>query len=204
MFLSIYGGLGSDDFIITPTSVSPVVSKNRRGHRGIISHTVVSTEDEGYHGLVVRSVEANVIDNDGDYGWVYTVDQQVGPHLMTEDGDGVFTFYLYPTTAVEDDLFVNIVAPAERDEQGNPYLLVNALETTTLSWVAGEMDPKEVQVTYNADSMKLDNTEMNLVIESNVDLDIGRTKDHRSSDDGETIICFILFWLSLFSKDIHV
>ena len=60
----------------------PPSRKNRRGHRG----------------------------NDGDYGWIYTVDQQVGPHLMTEDGDGVFTLYLYPTTAVEDDhLFVDIV-----------------------------------------------------------------------------------------------
>ena len=197
MFLSIYGGLGSDDFIITPTSVSPILSKNRRGHRGIISHTVVSSEDEGYDGLVVRGVEANVLDNDGDFGWVYTVDQQVGPHLITEDGEGVFTFYLYPTTAAEDDLFVNIVAPAERDEQGNPYVLVNAVETAILSWAAGEMDPKEVQVTYNADSMQLDNTQMNLVIESRVDLDMGRTRDHRFSNGGETI-CLLYIRLVIF------
>ena len=192
MFLSIYGGQGSDDFIITPNSVSPVVSKNRRGHRGIIQHKVVSADDEGYNDLVVRGVEANVMDNDGNYGWVYTVDQE-SSHLITEDEDGHFSFYLYPTTAPEDDLFVHIVAPSDRDEQGNSYILVNGVETAILSWAAGEMDPKEVQVTYNTDSMKLDTTEMNLVLESRVDLDVGRTKDHRFSDSGEIVICVLFF-----------
>ena len=112
------------------------MSKNLRGHRGIIEHTIVSSEDEGYDGLVVRGVEANVIDNDGDYGWVYTVDQG-GFHLMTEDGDGAFSFFLYPTTIPEDDLYVNVVAPAARDEQR--YVFVNDDIAEILFWAAGKL-----------------------------------------------------------------
>jgi hypothetical protein len=57
MFLFIYGGLGSDTFIITPRTVDPVISKNLRGHRGIIEHTVVAENDSEYNGLVVRGVQ---------------------------------------------------------------------------------------------------------------------------------------------------
>jgi hypothetical protein len=73
--LGLYGSLGSDTFIITPQTVDPVVSKNLRGHRGIIEHEVISSTDEDYDGLVVRGIQADVLDNDGDYGWVLTVDQ---------------------------------------------------------------------------------------------------------------------------------
>lgn len=51
------------------------MSKNLRGHRGIIEHEVISSTDEDYDGLVVRGIQADVLDNDGDYGWVLTVDQ---------------------------------------------------------------------------------------------------------------------------------
>lgn len=73
--LGLYGSLGSDTFIITPQTVDPVVSKNLRGHRGIIEHEVISSTDEDYDGLVIRGIQADVLDNDGDYGWVLTVDQ---------------------------------------------------------------------------------------------------------------------------------
>jgi hypothetical protein len=56
-FLFIYGGLGSDTFIITPRTVDPVISKNLRGHRGIIEHSVVAENDSEYNGLVVRGVQ---------------------------------------------------------------------------------------------------------------------------------------------------
>jgi len=102
-----------------------------------------------------------VIDNDGDYGWVYTVDQG-GFHLMTEDDEGAFSFFLYPTAVPEDDVYVNIVAPAARDEQR--YVWVNDAIAEILYWARGEMQPKEVRVRYNTDVMKLDNTEINLML----------------------------------------
>ena len=185
MVLSIYGGLGSDSFVITPRSVSPVVSKNLRGHRGIIEHTLVSSDDMGYDGLVVGGIEANVMDNDGNFGWVYTVDQG-GFHLMTEDGDGAFTFYLYPTAVPDDDLYVNIVAPAARDE--NRYVFVNDNIAEILYWPSGEMQPQEVRVTYNTDVMKLDNTEINLMIKLLVDVDGNKTKDSRYINTEQSVL----------------
>lgn len=187
MFLSLYGGLGSDAFIVTPNVVSSMVSKNFRGHRGIIEHTVVSPDDESYNGLIVRSVEANVLDNDGDYAWVYVVDQE-GPHLMTEDGYGMFSFALYPTTLPEEDLYFIIAAPAERDEEDNPYVLVNGRETEILHWASDDMNPIEIQVTYNPDANILDCTEKYFVLELYVDLGVGRTKDHRFVDGGKTLL----------------
>ena len=185
MFLSIYGGLGSDTFVITPRTVSPVVSKNLRGHRGIIEHTLVSSDDIGYDGLVIAGIEANVMDNDGSFGWVYTVDQG-GFHLMTEDGEGAFSFYLYPTTVPQDDLYVNIVAPAARDE--NRYVFVNDAIAEILYWSSGEMEPKEVRVTYNTNVMKLDNTEINLMLKLFVDVDGGKTKDYRYVNTEQSVL----------------
>jgi hypothetical protein len=57
MLLSVYGGLGSDTFIITPRTVDPVISKNLRGHRGIIEHAVSSKDDPDYDGLTIRGVQ---------------------------------------------------------------------------------------------------------------------------------------------------
>ena len=57
-----------------------------------------------------------MIDNDGNYGWIYTANQG-GLHLMTEDGEGDFSFYLCPTMLPQDDLYVNVVAPAALDGQ---------------------------------------------------------------------------------------
>lgn len=183
--LSIYGGLGSDTFNITPRTVEPVISKNLRGHRGIIEHSVVSDEDLDYNGLVVQGIEANVVDNDGQYGWIFTVDQG-GLHLMTEDGDGEFSFYLYPTTLPDGDLYVNIVAPAARDEKR--YVLVNGEMSSILFWAPGDMAPKEVHVTYNPDVMKLDISEVNLMLKILVDVDGGKTKDKRFINTEQSVL----------------
>eukprot|EP00956_Cyclotella_meneghiniana_P025856 scaffold54757_cov60-Cyclotella_meneghiniana.AAC.8 len=183
LFLSLYGGLGSDRFIITPSITSPVRSRNTRGHRGIIEHTV-SSNDAMYDGLFIRGIEANVIDNDG--GWIYVVDHG-RPHLMTQDGHGAFSFSLYPTTLPENDLYVNIVAPAEHDEADRPFVLVNGLETAILHWAQGDMTPKQIDITYNADASELGCTEMNLMLELHVDLGIGRTFDHRFENGGRTL-----------------
>ena len=182
MLLSVYGGQGSDTFVITPKNVSPVISKNRRGHRGIIKHKVVSTDDEGYNDLSVRGVEANVLDNDGDYGWIYNTDDK-DIHVMTEDGSGEFSFYLYPTSLPEDDLFVQIVAPAARDEQR--YVFVNDGIAESLYWPQGDMVPKEVRVTYNHDVVKLDNTEISLMLNIFVDL---QTQDYRFINTEQAVV----------------
>lgn len=58
-----------------PQSVGPVVSKNLRGHRGIIEHTVSSNTDPDYDGLVIRGVQADILDNDNNTAYVSVVDQ---------------------------------------------------------------------------------------------------------------------------------
>lgn len=185
--MSIYGGLGSDNVSVSPNSVSPVEARNLRGHRGIIEHAFVSSDDIYYDGLIVRGIEAAVLDNDGDYGWICIVDQ-VGPHLMTEDSVGAFSFHVYPTTLLQDDLYVNIVAPASRDRQG--YVLINNATTNSLHWRQGEMGPKEVHVTYNPDAMKLETSDLSLSLKLFVDLDEGRTKDARFINNGKVICLF--------------
>ena len=66
---TLYGNLGSDTFEICPRDVKPVTSKNLRGHRGILEHTIVSTGDSEYDELRIAGVAVDVIDNDGNYGW---------------------------------------------------------------------------------------------------------------------------------------
>jgi hypothetical protein len=105
---------------------------------------------------------------------------------MSEDGEGAFSFYLYPTAVPEDDVYVNIVAPAARDEQR--YVFVNDDIAEILYWAAGEMDPKEVRVTYNPNVMKLDNTEINLMLKLLVDLDGGKTKDYRFINTEQSVL----------------
>jgi hypothetical protein len=177
LLLSLYGDLGSDTFVITPEDgVGPVISKNLRGHRGILEHSVVSS-DPAYTGLKVRGVECDVLDNDGEYGYVSVVDQG-GSHLMTEDGEGSFSFFVYPTSPPKHDVVVNVVAPAAPDK--NRWVLVNDGDTAILNFtsVTG-MSPQEVRVTYNQQVTKLDLTEKNLMLKVLVDLDGGNTQDVR-------------------------
>jgi hypothetical protein len=176
LLLSLYGSLGSDTFSITPESVKPVISKNLRGHRGIVEHRV-SSSDPFYKGLKIRGVQCDVMDNDGDFGYVNVADQG-GFHLMTEDGEGTFSFFVYPTTRPQQDVVVNIVAPAALDE--NRYVLVNDGDSAILIFTADKgMVPQKVTVTYNQNVAKLDITEKNLMLKLLVDLDGGNTKDER-------------------------
>lgn len=185
MFISLYGGSGSDTFDITPGTVDSVFSKNLRGHRGIIEHTIVSSDDEDYNGLNVRGVEVNILDNDGEFGWIYSVDQG-GVHVMTEDNEGAFSFYLYPTTVPKDDLYVTVTSPSADNEK--PYVFVNEERSESLYWAAGEMGPKEVHVEYNSDVAKLDNTEISLVLKILVNSDIDKTKDSRFINTKQSIL----------------
>jgi hypothetical protein len=185
MHVSIYGGLGSDTFTITPKTVDPVVSKNLRGHRGIIEHKVVSVDDEGYDKLAVRGIEVNVLDNDGQFGWICNVNQE-GVHIMTEDGEGEFSFFLYPTSVPDDDLYINIEAPGARD--GNCFVMVNDVIIEHLHWVPGNMEPQEVHVKYNSAVMKLDNTEVHLILKLLVNVNDGATKDSRFISTEQSIL----------------
>jgi hypothetical protein len=142
VLLSLYGGLGSDSFVLTPRTVGPVVSKNLRGHRGIIEHEITSN-DTYYNGLAVRGVAANVMDNDGNYGYVFVVDQG-GFHLMYENETlGDFTFWVYPTVKPEGNVTVNVVPPAAPNEKS--YLVINGNEEAgILTFESGNMTPQAV------------------------------------------------------------
>ncbi len=177
LLLSLYGDLGSDTFVITPEDgVGPVISKNLRGHRGILEHSVVSS-DPAFTGLKVRGVQCDVLDNDGDYGYVSVVDQG-GSHLMTEDGEGSFSFFVYPTSPPKQNVVVNVIAPTAPDK--NRWVLVNDGDTAILNFTAATgMSPQEVRVTYNQQVTKLDLTEKNLMLKVLLDLDGGNTQDVR-------------------------
>jgi len=79
----LYGNKGSDTFHITPREVEPVTSRNLRGHRGIIEHEI-STNDTGYKEVLVEGVAVDILDNDGDFGYVNFVQNQA-VYLLFED-----------------------------------------------------------------------------------------------------------------------
>ena len=158
VLISLYGAKGSDTFIFTPEEVKPVVSKNLRGHRGIIVHEIVAVDDVEYNGLKIRGVAVDILDNDGQMGYVSVVNDG-GIYLMSEDGLGVFSFWVFPTRIPDKQVVVNIVAPAARDE--NPYVHVNGNYSAILTFV--DMDPQEVRVTYNPEVEKLAVTDVVLV-----------------------------------------
>src|SRR5439155_1122959 len=60
----ISGGLGTDLFSVNgPTPANGVISNDLRGHSGILTHDVISS-DLTYNGLKVVGISANVADND--------------------------------------------------------------------------------------------------------------------------------------------
>jgi hypothetical protein len=65
---------------------------------------------------------------------------------------------------------------------------VNEAIAEILYWASGEMELKEVRVTYNLDVMKLDNAEINLMLKLLVDLDGGKTKDYRFINTEQSVL----------------
>ena len=183
--LSIYGAKGSDRFEITPRSVDPMTSKNLRGHRGIIEHVISAPYDPEYDGLRIRGIAVDILDNDGDYGYVSVVDQE-DIHLMSEDGTGEFSFDIFPTRQPQNDLYVNIVAPFSPNRE--TYLLINGTETAIILFSAGSISPQTVTVSYNDLAEKLDLTEIDLALKINVDVDGGKTKDSRFNATEQTLL----------------
>ena len=71
-------------------------------------HNIVSSTDPDHNGLNVRGIPVDVLDNDGNKGYISVVDQTKGYHLMSEDGIGDFTFKLFPTRLPEADIVVSL------------------------------------------------------------------------------------------------
>ena len=193
--LSIYGSKGSDRFEITPRNVAPVTSKNLRGHRGIIEHTISASDDPEYDGLRIRGVAVDILDNDGDYGYVSVVDQEkihLMSEIMSEDDKimgleiGTFSFDIFPTRRPQDDVYVNIVAPFAPNKE--TYLFLNGKMTEILLFEAGNMTPQTVTVSYNPLSEKLDLTEIDLALKINIDVDGGKTRDPRFNTTEQTLL----------------
>jgi hypothetical protein len=182
----LYGDLGSDTFVICPREVDPVVSKNLRGHRGIIEHSIVSGDD-GYDGLLVEGIAVQVHDNDGNYSYV-TVYEEDTTHVMDEDGtvfteDGTaayFSFWVYPTSKpVNGKLVVSVLSPNTGDADGNPYFYFDGVEDVSieLEWEAGDMSLREVTVKYNDAAERINTTDANLMITIDV-VDLNTTADY--------------------------
>ena len=87
----LYGNLGSDTFNITPREVAPVTSRNLRGHRGILEHSLSSSDSE-YDRLLVEGVAVDILDNDGDFGYVNVVQNEATYVLFEDDSSHSFTF----------------------------------------------------------------------------------------------------------------
>lgn len=180
---TIYGGLGSDTFKICPREVDPVISKNLRGHRGIIEHSVSTDADakDDYTGLIVEGIPVEIHDNDGEYAYV-TVYEKDTTHVMDEDGTvftdtgtaEYFSFWVYPTRAPENgDLVVSVLSPNTGDADANAYFYFTAPTdgidgrekvSIDLKWGAGVMTPKEVQVRYNSVAERINTTDAFLMI----------------------------------------
>ena len=119
---NIYGARGSDTFQVAPRRVNPVISKNLRGHRGILEHTVDSADDAGYHNLPIEGIAVDVLDNDGRFGYIRIVEDDA-VHLVSEDGIGTFQFTVFPTRPIEPgkSVWVDFVTPS--DSQGEEVIV---------------------------------------------------------------------------------
>ena len=167
----IYGFLGSDQFVITPRNVDPVVSKNLRGHRGILEH-VISSEDPDYNMLLIEGVAVDVLDNDGGLGYINVVEFEPF-HLLTEDGAGSFVFAVYPTRKPDEsaNVVVDVVAPAAKDMKR--YFTFNDTEGV-LSLTFTDLVAQYVEVKYNSDGnvKPLEISDFDLLIKINLNVEL--------------------------------
>lgn len=168
----LVGDLGSDTFIIAPPSIPPVISKNLRGHRGILEHSVSSSiETSDYTGLLVEGVAVNILDNDG-LGYISVIEDEA-VHVITENSDDQFTFYLFPTLLPEG--LVRIEVTPQDDGASQPYMLVAlgdaAFELKATHFVdfsEQSAEPVGVKVKHNPAAKPLDVTDFNVMIRINL------------------------------------
>jgi Ca2+-binding RTX toxin-like protein len=180
----MYGSLGSDEFVVTPRNVEPVASKNLRGHRGILEHAI-SSNDTDYDKLLIEGVAVEVLDNDGDYGYINIVGFEVF-HLLDEEGTASFSFTVFPTRELLPNTIVavDLVPPSAINAKN--YLTLNGLGVLPLQFTS--MVPKTVVVRYNtADNpTPLAITDFDLMIK--IDLNIEGTSDERFKGTQQSIL----------------
>jgi hypothetical protein len=162
---SVYGALGSDTFIVTPRSVDPVISRNTKGHTGVLEHSI-SSGDAEYDGLLIKGVAVNVMDNDV-LGYIHVVEASP-TYVLTEDDDLSFDFYLFPTIRPASDVVVDVNSQLSINDQ--PYVQLQYADdnstsgTLRLTWNAGDMTPKKVSVRHWGEAEPLRITDYNGLI----------------------------------------
>lgn len=173
-----------DDDSVNPREVNPVVSRNLRGHRGIINHQV-SSDDPAYgNDLYVEGIAVDVLDNDGNTAYVNIL-QVEEFHFITEDGLGSFSFLVYPTREPNGTVAVDIIAPADRD--GNRMLQLNYASTAGITLIFDSIQPQQVQVSYQpTTSTPLAITERDLMIKTV--LNTAGTTDERFIETKQSIL----------------
>jgi len=186
---SVFGNGGSDTFVVGAKKVDRVVSKNIRGHSGIIEYKL-SSEDSTYNELAIPGTRVDVLDNDrGDFTWVNVVPNKAH-YVLDEDGElNEFTFSVYPTSKPEGVLKINVKA----EENGKtPYALVNGKESEKLLF--DSMAPQTVTVKYNPDNQlgKLDVSDRVTSIVSSVSSD---SEDKADCNTPSQTLAPILFTL---------
>lgn len=168
--------------MITPQRVDPVVSKNLRGHRGILEHKV-SSADPDYDGLAVEGIAVDVLDNDGDSGAYFNVIETEAVHVMDEDDLGTFSFWLYPT--VIPNPLVTVQVAAQTDVNGNPWLLLNGDVLTAIKLIFTTAEPQMITASFNPAAVRLEITDYNLLIK--LDLVPLESTDKRFETTAQTI-----------------
>ncbi len=102
----IFGGLGNDTFNASGDT-PPVVSNDFRGHSGIITHGIEST-DPLFDGQSLFGISANVADNDEPFA---IITESLGTTIVNE-GDALGdTYQIVLTQLPTRDVFVTVNAP---------------------------------------------------------------------------------------------
>ena len=178
----MFGSLGSDTFVVTPRDVAPVSSKNLRGHRGILEH-VISSGDPDYDKLLIQGVAVDVLDNDGDFGYINIVEFEA-EHLLAEDGTGSFMFAVYPTRKPEGQVVVDVISPSAKNTFD--YLSFGTEEAAlTLTFTDVVAQYVEVKYNTNGGANELDITDFDLLIKISLNTD---TTDQRFTATKQTIL----------------
>ncbi|MEH6644767.1 calcium-binding protein [Sulfitobacter sp.] len=144
VFTELFGGLGSDTFNVSgPTP--PVVSNDLRGHSGIITHDMTST-DARYDGQKVFGVSANVADNDQ----AFAVITQTQGSTIIDEGDVLGDVYSVvltraPTRDVQVIVGAPLPSPDGRDQSKYAFRV-----QSTASGAVVKGDGSAVTLTFTA------------------------------------------------------
>ena len=117
----------------------------------------------------------DILDNDGDYGYISYVETE-HIHLLFEDDETIsFVFNVFPTRLPMGKVSLNIVS--QSDDQQEPYMVLcpnfeckeNTTRAVSLVFEDSVMTPQVVQVKYNPLAVPLNVTDATLAILSVVE-----------------------------------